>query len=217
MDVRKKVLLVGIAVAVLSAAVATQYARITIGYEFSVVHPSDGMIRFVALDNASDGSRVLRVRNNGTTATMNLSFGDIPKGMNKTYSAAFAIVNEEPFEVNITGVTVTGSESDAVRIWLHSDADTDATGDTSVMLWNGAALSGYWRLAAGNGDETDMDGAGTSTPWDTNDFIRYAAGTPTAVSGTDDFVWVQISIDTNDVAAKGDYTGTIEFQFEAQT
>lgn len=217
MDIRKKVLLVGISVAVLSAAVATQYARITIGYEFGVVHPSDGLIRFVALDNATDGYRLLRVRNNGTTMTMNLSFGDIPKGMNKTYSAAFAIVNEESFSVNITGVTVSGDETDAVRIWLHSNADMDATQDTSVMLWNGGAVAGYWILGSGNNDSTNMDGMNVQTPWDSNSYVRYAASKPTATNGNDDFVWVQISIDTNQVDSKGNYNGIIEFHFKAET
>ena len=213
-DIRKKILLVGVGIAVLSAAIATQYATISMGYEFSVVHPSEGFIRFVALDNSTNGHRLLTV--NETTGNMVLKFGDIPKGMNKTYTAAFAIVNEEGFPVNITGVSVNGSGASYVRIWLHSDATKDATSDTNVLLWNGAAVSGYWILDAGNNNVTDMNGASTATPWDTDDNIRYAASTPTAISGSTDFVWVQISIDTRG-AAMGDYNdGYIEFHFTSE-
>ena len=216
MDVRKKVLLVGIAIAVLSAAVATQYARVTIGYEYNIVHPSNGLIRFVALDNASDGHRLLRVRNNNTTATMNLSFGNIPQGMNKTYSAAFAIVNEEGFPINITGVTVSGNGKQYMKIWLHSNANTDATQEgNKLLIWDGATSHGYWILGNGNNNSTNMNGTSTSTPWDNDDNIRYAAGTPTATNGSTDFVWVQISIDANGVN-RGNYQGTIEFNFKAE-
>lgn len=216
MDVRKKVLLVGIAIAVLSAAVATQYARVTIGYEYNIVHPSNGLIRFVALDNASDEHRLLRVKDN-STATMNLSFGNIPQGMNKTYSAAFAIVNEEKgFQINITGVTVTGNGKQYMKIWLHSNATTDATQDgNKLLIWNGTASHGYWILSNGNNDSTNMNDTSTSTPWDNDDYIRYAAGTPIATNGTTDFVWVQISIDANGVN-RNIYQGTIEFNFKAE-
>jgi len=214
-DIRKKILLVGVGIAVLSAAIATQYATTSMGYEFNVVHPSNGFIRFVALDNATDGHRLLRVNND--TAEMILKFGDIPKGMNKTYTAAFAIVNEENFRLNVTGVSVNGSGAQYLRIWLHADATKDAKDDTSsVLLWNGTPVSGYWVLAAGNNNTTNMNGAATSTPWDTDDNIRYAAATPTAANGTTDFVWVQISVDTTNVA-NGNYNGYIEFHFASQT
>ncbi len=214
-DIRKKILLVGVGMAVLSAAIATQYATISMGYEFGVVHPSEGFIRFVASDNAMDGHRLLRIVDNAT-GKMVLKFGDIPKGMNKTYTAAFAIVNEESFPVNITGVSVNGSGASYVRIWLHADATKDATSDTNVLLWNGAAVSGYWVLAAGNNDTTNMNGAATNTPWDTDDNVRYASSTPVATSGSTDFVWVQISIDTRG-ASMGDYNdGYIEFHFTSE-
>jgi len=212
-DVRKKVLLVGIGVVILSAAVATQYARITVGYSFDVVHPSEGLIRFVALDNATDGKRLLRVEDNATGA-MKLVFGDIPQGMNKTYTAAFAIVNEEGFPINITGVSVTGSGMQYIRIWLHSDAGTDATADSEkLLIWDGSSSNGYWLLSAGDGDDTTM--GSTTTPWDSNANIKYASGTPAAHNGSTDFVWVQVSIDTSG-ASRGTYTGSIEFNFKAE-
>jgi len=52
---------------------ATQYAVTKVGYEFSIVHPSDADIRFIGSDNSTDG-RVLRVDGaNGTTMFLSLT------------------------------------------------------------------------------------------------------------------------------------------------
>jgi len=212
-DVRKKVLLIGIGVVVLSAAVATQYARITVGYTFDVVHPSEGLIRFVAMDNATDGHRLLRVVDNNT-GTMRLVFGEIPQGMNKTYTAAFAIVNEEGFTINITNVSIAGTGQQYMRIWLHSSATTDAAADSEkLLIWDGTTAKGYWLLSAGDNDDTTM--GSTTTSWDSDDSIKYADSTPAAHNGSTDFVWVQISIDTSG-ATRDNYTGSIEFTFKAE-
>ena len=218
--VRKRLLILGIAIVALSAAIATQYARMSIGYEFTVVHPAEGLIRFVGYDNSSaDNVRLLRVENNHTNPTLKLYFGDIPKGMNKTYTAAFAIVNEEDFPVNIVGVNVDGIGGNYIQIWLHADATKKADDDTSVLLWNkgtGWAGGTAWTLANGDGNPSTMNGGATNTPWDSTANIRYAESTPVATSGSTDFVWVQISIDTTG-ASLGSYSGSIEFEFEAAT
>ena len=187
------------------------------------MHPSEGFIRFVALDNATDGKRLLRIEDNNT-ASMKLKFGNIPKGMNKTYTAAFAIVNEEGFSVNITGVSVnyTGADDGTsfLRIWLHAHANMDAPDEAAgdkLLIWDGSNSHGYWILAAGNNNATNMNGTQTNTPWDTDDHIRYAAGTPKAENGSTDFVWVQISIDTRGATKGTTYSGYIEFHFKAET
>ncbi len=217
--VRKRLLILGIAIVALSAAIATQYARMSIGYEFTVVHPAEGLIRFVGYDNSSeDNVRLLRVEDN-TNPTLKLYFGDIPKGMNKTYTAAFAIVNEEDFPVNIVGVNIDEISGNYIQIWLHADATKKADDDTSVLLWNkgtGWAGGTAWTLANGDGNPSTMNGGATNTPWDSTASIRYAESTPVATSGSTDFVWVQISIDTTG-ASLGSYSGSIEFEFEAAT
>lgn len=219
MLVRKRLLILGIAIVALSAAIATQYARMSIGYEFTVVHPAEGLIRFVGYDNSSeDNVRLLRVEDN-TNPTLKLYFGDIPKGMNKTYTAAFAIVNEEDFPVNIVGVNIDEISGNYIQIWLHADATKKADDDTSVLLWNkgtGWAGGTAWTLANGDGNPSTMNGGATNTPWDSTASIRYAESTPVATSGSTDFVWVQISIDTTG-ASLGSYSGSIEFEFEAAT
>jgi hypothetical protein len=217
---RKKLLIVGVALVAVSAVAATQYARAELSYTYNINHPSNGFIRFVGGDNATDGMRVLRATNGNTT--LELDFGEMTAGVNKTYTAAFAIVNEENFSVDITDVDVTTSDTDYMQIWLHGDPDAKAEDDaSSVFVWNkgtdvdGAATA--WTCGAGNSNPADMDGAAIATAWDSTAQVRYTEDTTVASSGTDDYVWVQISLDIPSGASTGASTGTITFDFEAST
>ncbi|MEA2054099.1 MAG: hypothetical protein U9O96_03125 [Candidatus Thermoplasmatota archaeon] len=220
---RKKILIVGVAMVAISAVVATQYARAELSYTYNINHPSNGFIRFVGGDNATDGMRVLRA--DGTNTTIQLDFGDLTAGINKTYTAAFAIVNEENFSVNITDIEVsTTSGADYLQIWLHGDPTAKAENDaSSVFMWNKStdvtpADATAWTLATGNSDPSNMDGTNIATGWDTTAQVRYTEDTTAAASGSDDYVWVQISID---IPSSPDnlnaHTGTITFDFEATT
>jgi len=218
---RKKLLLIAVAMVAVSAVVATQYARAQLSYEYSINHPSNGFIRFVGSDNATDGIRVLRAESGNTT--LKLNFGDLTKGVNKTYTAAFAIVNEENFSVDITDIEVSPtSGADYLQIWLHGNPTAKAENDaSSVFMWNkGSDVTPgdttAWTLAAGNSDPSNM-GSGITTAWDGTAQVRYTESTASATSGTDDYVWVQISIDIPDTASAGSYSGTITFDFEATT
>jgi len=219
--IRKKVLIVGVAIVAISAVVATQYARAELSYTYNINHPSNGFIRFVGGDNATDGIRVLRA--DGTNTTLQIDFGELTAGINKTYTAAFAIVNEENFSVDIKDVEVsTNSGADYLQIWLHGDPTAKAGG---VFMWDGQnggdqtpADTTAWTLAAGNSDPSDMDGTSIATPWDGTAQVRYTEDTTAATSGTDDYVWVQISIDIPDTPDNFNlHTGTITFDFEATT
>lgn len=219
---RKKLLLITVAMVAVSAVVATQYARATLNYTYNINHPSNGFIRFVGGDNATDGIRVLRA--DATNVTLQLDFGEMTVGINKTYTAAFAIVNEENFSVNITDIEVTTtSGADYLQIWLHGDPTLKAENDaSSVFMWNKgtdvtAGDGTAWVLGAGNSDPSNMDGTNIATGWDTTAQVRYTESTTVAINGTDDYVWVQISIDVPNSASTGQYTGTITFDFEATT
>ncbi len=220
---RKKLLIVGVAMVAISAVVATQYARAELSYTYNINHPSNGFIRFVGGDNATDGIRVLRA--DASNTSIQLDFGELTAGINKTYTAAFAIVNEENFSVNIKDIEVSNiSGADYLQIWLHGDPTAKAGG---VFMWNGTDIGNEdqtptdttaWTLATGNSDPSDMDGTNIATGWDTTARVRYTEVTTDATSGTDDYVWVQISID---VPSSPDnfnaHTGTITFDFEATT
>lgn len=218
--IRKKVLIVGIAIVAISAVVATQYARAEMNYTYNINSPSNGFIRFVGGDNATDGMRILRA--DGTNTTLELHFGDLIRGVNKTYTAAFAIVNEENFSVNIKDIEVSASSgADYMQIWLHGNPTAKAEDDTSsVFMWNKGtdeASGTAWTLAAGNSDPSNMDGTTVATPWDGTAHVRYTEDTTAATSGNSDFVWVQISLDIPSDAALTTYTGSITFDFEATT
>ncbi len=246
MHLKREFLVVGILIVLLSTLFATQYATTKVSFQYAIVHPSNADIRFVGSDNSSaDGLRVLRVSgDNGSNAKIGLEFGNWSANMNTTYTAAFAIVNEEPFAVNITHVTVTNTSgtSDYMQVWLHGNGSLKAEDDpTSVFLYNNGttyytASSTAWVLTKGDGDTgtmyPDISDSATqiTTGWDESVHVRYtqnlSGGNDDAfqigsngrvLSNASDFVWVQISINVPAGAVGGDHAGTIEVHFQAST
>jgi hypothetical protein len=55
----------------------------------------------------------------------------------KNYTAAFGILNEKQFAVNIKCINISGHNTTYLSIWLHGDRDADYTGDSAsqVMGW----------------------------------------------------------------------------------
>lgn len=216
---------------VLSMTMATQYASTKVGFSYAIVHPSNADIRFIASDNSSDGYKVLRTDDlTNATYSIKLVFGNWSENTNKTYTAAFGIVNEERFKVNITHINVTTSTgTDNMQIWVHGDRDALAENDaTKVWVWNkntrGFTVSScVWQLGAGNGNPYDMCADGSTqvnTPWDpesTHTHVRYSISNINAVNGTSDFVWIQISLDIHDGVAPASVTGSIWVHFKATT
>jgi len=218
---------------VLSMTMATQYATTKVSYTFGIVHPSNADIRYIGADNSSaDNIRVLRVSNNASGSRyVTISLGDWMPNSVKNYTAAFAIVNEEQFSVNITHVNVSGDASTYIDVWLHGNRTTDAGSETapagekviSAGVAQHTATSVAWVLAAGNGDPNDMNGStdeySIQTPWDSTADVRYNHTTNIdGRNGTRDWVWVQISLNipsgaSDDSAA----VGQIWFHFEATT
>lgn len=221
MNVNRRLTLLGVMLVILSMTMATQYATTKVGYEFAIVHPSNQDIRFIGSDNSTDG-RVLRVSGaNASTVSVKLEFGNWSAGSNCTYTAAFGIVNEELITVNITHINISlTTGSDYTQIWLHGNRSTDATIDGSgVFMWDmGVSKSGSgttaWQLAAGDQNVSNMDGGSISTPWDETKHVRYSVDDTAAVNGTDDYVWVQVSI-VIPTSSPSSGTGWIWIHFEA--
>jgi hypothetical protein len=229
MRIDRRLTIIGIMLIVLSMTMATQYATTRVGYEYNIVHPSNADIRFIASDNSTDNITVLRVTGaNGTNAQIKLHIGgNFSSGTNKTYTACFAIVNEEVFKVNITNVNVSigGGMADYMQIWLHKNRTKLAGSETGygapVMLWDkgtakkSGSTQGAWILGAGNTEPSNMNGTRSRTNW-TDHNVRFSKYNGQAVNGTSDFVWVQISIDLPLAPAEGGaHTGSIYFHFEA--
>jgi len=216
-------MLIGIMLVVLSMTMATQYTSTRMTYRFNIVHPSDSDVRFIASDNSSDdGIRILRVSGSNASGSQGLELvigGNISAGQNKTYTAAFGIVNEEPYEINITHINVTTTDTDYMQIWFHGDRDEQMEADgTSVKVWDKGSMgygngSALWILAAGDGEKDTMSADGLTqldTAWDASANVRYSTeDSNNSASGTSDFVWVQISIDAAAAATTGAYSGNI--------
>jgi hypothetical protein len=108
MKVSKKWMVLAVIFMIFNMITATQYAVTKIGYQYTLVHPCDSSIRFIGSDNSTDGIRVLRVAGSNTTnIRIILRLGDIySTNMERTFSAAFGIVNEESYPINITHINV---------------------------------------------------------------------------------------------------------------
>jgi len=126
---------------------ATQFATTKVGYSYSIVHPSNADIRYIGSDNSTDG-RLLRVDGtNGTNMeSLTMSFGNWGADTNKTYSASFAIVNEEYIPVKIMYINVSNTTGkNYLQIWLHGDRDKkvgDDGGSPVFMYNNGTIVNG---------------------------------------------------------------------------
>jgi len=241
MRIDRRLMLIVVVLVVLSMTMATQYATTKVGYSYGIVHPSDASIRYIGSDNAStgDGFRILRIDGtNATTGVLTLNFGNFSLDyVNKTFTAAFGIVNEEPYAVNITHINVTSTTDSILQIWLHGNRDAIIENDgTSVFMWDrttsiSPASTTAWTLGRGDSDSTTIRynvSDATSeykTPWDTDKHVRYsiddsgiACGIGTSgrdATNASDFVWVQVSLRLG--AATQSDTGTIYIHFEADT
>jgi hypothetical protein len=230
-QMRKKLLLVGILAVTLSTISATQYVRADLGFSYEIVHPSDADIRYIGSDNAPDGLRVIRGNNAGndpdplTSSSVSLEFGRWAIGQTKVYTAAFGIVNEESFDVDINGINAVFDGDAEIQIWLHGDEDVEATTSTvdAVLMYDsedGGAQVGSWTLAAGDQDpDTANDGTDdVDTEWCPNQsHVRFAEGSPLAESETADYVWVQVVLTVPAGADLNTFGGTISFNFESTT
>ena len=224
MRIDRRLVFIGIMLIVLSMTMATQYATTKMTYSYSLVHPSNADIRFIASDNASTGVSVLRVEGSNASGQRNLIlvFGtNLTENQNTTYTAAFGIVNEEKFPVYITNISVVSTPADYMIVWAHGDRDALAG---TKMLWNKGAIAGLttnsnsWKLGAGDQNASNMStspGNPIPTPWNTPAHVRYSYSNADAVNGTSDYVWIMVAFDIPDGAAAGSYTGTVIVHFRA--
>jgi len=231
MKVKKKYLILAVLFLILNLITATQYAVTKVDYLYTIVHPSNASIRYIGSDNSSDGERVLRVTgDNSTSLGLQLKLGDMfSTDMTRTFSAAFALVNEENYPVNITHINVSSVNHSYLKIWLHgnrtANANSTANDPTTVLMWDNNSIINVssttaWTLAAGNSGPNNMSADGIhqiATPWDKVSCVRYSRNNTNAASGVSDFVWVQISIEIpHTIDLVGDHTGTIWIHLESE-
>ncbi len=234
MKVSRKYMIIAVLFLVLNMITATQYAVVKLGYEYSIVHPCDASIRFIGSDNSSDGIRVLRVAGSNTTNVgLKLELGDVySTNMVRTFTAAFGIVNEENYSLNITHINVSSNNFTYMKIYLHGDRDANAnstsTDPSSVLMWNNDTMvntsnTTAWTLASGNDNSSDMcynvsnrNLYSIDTNWDETAHVRYSIDNNNATSAISDFVWVQVTLDIPEsVNEIGTMTGTIWVHLES--
>jgi len=231
--IHKRLLLLGLLLMTGTMVVATQFAVSRVGYDFTVVHPSNADIRLIGSDNASDDVRLLRVVGaNDTHVVLRLEFGNYSMGQENYYSSAFAIVNEENYPVNITFINVLSTNWTCMHIWLHGDRDKNAntttSDNTSVLMFANGTIShpgntSAWTLAPGDrnastmcSNVTDRANHTIPTPWDPTAHVRYSRNDTNASSNTSDYVWVQVEINVPDwIDALNEHSGTLYIHFEA--
>lgn len=231
--IHKRLFLIGLLLTTGTMVVATQFAVTRVGYDFTVVHPSNADIRLIGSDNSSDNIRLLRVIGTNTTdVVLQLAFGNYSMGQENYYSAAFAIVNEENYPVNITYINVYSTNWTCMHIWLHGDRDQNAnsslTDNSSILMFANNTIShpgnhSAWTLATGDrnastmcSNTTDRANHTIPTPWDPTAHVRYSRNNTNASSNLSDFVWVQIEINIPSwIDALTVHTGTIYVHLEA--
>ena len=235
MKVNKKLLILAVIFLIANMVIATQYAVTKIGYTYTIVHPCDASIRYIGSDNSSDGIRVLRVSGSNTTnVQLILRLGDVfSTNMVRTYTAAFGIVNEENYSLNITHINISSNNFTYMKIWVHgnrtANANSTTTDPSTVYMWNNDTIvnesnTTAWILAAGNNNASDMcynvsdrTNCSIGTNWDETAHVRYSRDDNNASSNVSDFVWVQITLDIPEtVQSIGTMTGTIWIHYESE-
>lgn len=236
MKVKRKWLVLAVLFLFMNMVIATQYVVTRVAYDYYILHPCDANIRFLGSDNSSDGIRVLRViGSNVTNVGVKLRLGgNFSPQQTVYYSAAFGLVNEEAFTINITHINVSSLNATYLKIWLHGDRDMNAndtaTDPSSVFMWDNNTLvnatnTTAWILAPGNNDPNNMcynisDRANCSinTTWDEIAHVRYSINDTNAVSNISDFVWVQVAVAIPDVVdSLGLHSGTIWIHLESDS
>jgi len=236
MKINRKLMILGVLLIVLNMLVATQYAVTKLNYVYTLVHPCDASIRYVGSDNSSDGIRVLRIAGSNTTnVSIQLRLGNIfTTNMIRTFSAAFGIVNEEKYPLNITYINISSANETYMKIWLHgnrtANANSTSTDPSSVFMYDNGVIvnpgnTTAWVLAAGDGNTSSMcynvsdrTNCSIPTPWDETAHVRFSTSNYSAVSVASDFVWVQVTLDIPaTVDALGAHTGVIWIHLTANT
>jgi len=209
MKIWKKALVVLVLAATVMGVASMQYAKLGVSMQYTV-STKYSLIQLMAGDGAVVGTGYV-LTNSSSTYVVQL--GTFAKGFNKTYSAAFAIVNSESnVKLRITKVYCTDTRT---IIALHENMSVNAFSETGTGAYivyydkgntydytsDGYVLrNGQGDYSAGSLQYTANDGgAWTSATFDSsNVWITGAlknADVSTDPTSKSNFVWVQITID----------------------
>ena len=243
----QKLLVAIVIVAVVGAVYAMQFMQSTPSAT-AAASTYDARIRFLARDLRLDYSRNATAVYNNTgpfiKSADNISYsvylGNWSVYTNRTFPAAFGIVNENNYSITVTTVNITGEISGYIRLWLHAHprmiADTTLGGDDTLeaaadkkLMWDNSTNSSTgntWIIGAGNHDNTNYKSeypSGSQSAWtSTWNTTHYAwtydpndRGWATNNSAYADVVWFEIDFVLPEITTTGGYGGTITFYFTA--
>ena len=197
---------------------STQYATVSLSVSANVVTNQTGLIWFGAGDKAGDGVYALRASDDGGQAY--LFFWKIPPSSSKEYTQAFAIVNEEAFDIMITKIDVQSIPTGfSVSVWLDDDGNP---GNGRTTAFDGTPQTLSYVLNAGDGDDTtvvDSSGTSQSVSYDGSSHTKPLdpswVGSDGSSSTQSDFVWVDVMITVDGTVSSGDYSFTIVVYFQS--
>lgn len=228
MQIWKKALVVLVLAATVMGLAATQYAKLGVSVQ-GTVSTRYSFIQFMAGDVAPVGSGYILKNSNGLYA---IQLGTFAKGFNKTYSAAFAIVNSEStLKIQITKIYFGSGDSIGpyAIVALHENMSKNAFSEEPgcVIVYydkgtsydigsNGFVLrNGQGDYTGGNLQYTADDGnTWVSASWDTTNVWKYNpnlvnADVDTTAATKSNFVWVQITIDLSNASDGTTLSGTM--------
>jgi len=231
MKLDARLYIIGVLLVVLTMAIGTQFAVSGVENEYFIIPSVDYGIRYIGSDNSSDGIKVIRADKNKPNENFKLVLGNVTAGSEFVYSAAFGIVNEENYCINITHMEISSSKSTYLKIWLHGDRDANANNlsndPTSVLMYDNGTIVNEsdtiaWTLASGDNNAnticcnvTDGDKYTIITDWDEFADVSYSLNDTNATSGISDFVWVQIELNIpRSVDYAGEHAGIIYIHYE---
>jgi len=233
MNLKFRLFVIGMLLVITTMAVATQFALTDINYELIVdipVIPDYGII-YIGSDNLSDGIRLLR-KDPSDVKNFKLALGNISTNYHFTYSAAFAIVNEDDFVKDITYIDVFSSTSSYLKIWLHGNKNANANNisndPTSVLMYDNGTIVNQsntvaWILGSGDRNASTLC-TNTSNREENTHFTRfdetagvlYSLNNTKIDSGISDYVWVQIELDIPPSTNMDEvYLGEMHIHFES--
>jgi|GEM_PF-2359844 len=184
-------------------------------------------LQLMAADWNPDGERVLQKEG----GMLKLDIGQWATGENKTYPAAFGIVNPSEREFTITGLSLRGTP-DHLQMYLHQNmtrpcnedlVNVEKTEEDYVKVYDDGPVPHEieWKLAPGEGlndDElTYFNGTESANATRENGIWVYDWNGPIkAEEGIANFVWVEMSVFSKEGDDTATHRGPIEIEIDGE-
>ncbi len=186
-------------------------------------------LQLMSADYNPDGDRILQ--KDGGMHRLNL--GSWVAGTNKTYPAAFAIVNPSDRSLTIENLSLEGAPK-GIQVYLHRNMSrpsneqfvninkTENSENTTLHYDDGVVEgAGTWELKAGSGYNESggliyENGTDSANATKENGVWTYDFDSPLRADDSANFVWVEISLAPSAEMESDIYRGPIDIEIEAE-